>query len=145
VELTGTKIRIQYDRDDIRTLKAFTSTGDYIGDLRCSKSWRRFAHSIKTRKLINKHVSSNAFAMRDPFTGYFNHLLKNKNTPTLALELIRVYRECSPNRSEFSFEDSRMNGDNGSDSKNNPKNKKKGKTKTNDVDDEEFPQWDPDV
>jgi len=36
-------------------------------------------------------------------------------------------------------------GDNGSDSKNNPKNKKKGKTKTNDVDDEEFPQWDPDV
>ena len=87
------KIRLHFDRRDIRSVQASTLDGDELGELRAPLSWQRFAHSIATRQLIHRLTKTCRFSMRDPLSAYFQYLLDNKNQPKTALQLLQVYEE----------------------------------------------------
>jgi len=87
------KIRIEYDRRDIRTLHAFTLDGEDLGEVYAPKSWQRFPHTMSTRQWIHKHSKQYRLNMRDPLATYFHYLLENKDNPADALSLLRVYTE----------------------------------------------------
>lgn len=92
------KIRVEFDRSDVRQLKAFSPAGEYLGILEAPGTWQRFRHGLTTRKLIINCIKANHFAADDPFGGYFDYLLKHRTLPTEALELVRISREfgCNP-------------------------------------------------
>lgn len=92
-ELIGKKIQLKFDRRDIRTVQAYSPSGEYLGELLAPKSWRRFPHGITTRKRINKLVRQHHLQSPDLLGGYFDYLLQNRTLPKTALEIIRVYRE----------------------------------------------------
>lgn len=87
------QIRVQFDRRDIRTLRAMTLAGEDLGELQVSQSWQRFPHSLATRQRIHKVNKQHRLNVRDPLSSYFQHLLKHKDTPTSMLGLVRVYSE----------------------------------------------------
>lgn len=87
------RIRVEFDRRDIRTLHAYTLSGDSLGDLHVSKPWQRFPHSLATRQWIHTHNKQYRFNARDPLSDYFRILLENKGKPKMAQSLMRVYNE----------------------------------------------------
>lgn len=109
--LVNKEITITYDSKDIRILTAFYQ-GKRLGVLYAPKSWQTYAHSIKTRKLINRLVKEKKLDHKDPLVGYFDYVLENKGKSKGALELIRVYREYnqqttfSPSSNPYSKENS---------------------------------------
>lgn len=103
-DIIGKKIKIKYDRRDIRQLTAFTLTGDYLGVLYAPKSWQSFSHSVKTRQYINKHVKHYRSTARDILSSYFNEALKDRNTPKGAMKVIQIYREFTSNGVDIKLE-----------------------------------------
>ncbi len=91
--IIGKQIKIKFDRRDIRSVKAYTLTGEFLGVLYAPKSWQAFSHSVRTRQYINKHVRHFRRFSTDLLSAYFNEVLENRNTPKGAMEVIRVYRE----------------------------------------------------
>lgn len=89
------KIRIKFNRMDIRTLEAFTLDGEFLGTIYAPKSWRRFKHSIHTRQLINKLTKDHTLQDSDPLSGYAQYLLDRKKQPKYALQLARLASEAS--------------------------------------------------
>ncbi|NKI17982.1 hypothetical protein HCU74_11260 [Spongiibacter sp. KMU-166] len=87
------KINIQYDWRDIRTLNAYSPSGEELGVFRAPLSWQRFPHSVMTRRAITKLQKTHKFTTPDILGGYFDHLLVHKKLPDAARELIRLYRE----------------------------------------------------
>ena len=87
------RIRVEFDRRDIRTLQAFDLSGNALGELHAPASWRRYPHILATRQFILKNTKRHHFNARDPLAAYFRHLLENKNQPKTALSLLRVYEE----------------------------------------------------
>lgn len=92
------KITVHFDRRDIRHLHAYTLTGDYLGEINAPISWQRFAHSLATRQVIHEHSKTYRYGMRDPLAGYFKHLLDNRDKPSVALQMVRVYEEFTRDR-----------------------------------------------
>jgi putative transposase len=92
-ELARQKIRIEFDRRDLRQLKAFTLRGEFLGILNAPATWQRFPHTLSTRKMIMKLVKQGLIQSDDPFAGYYDHLLHHRTLPAQALELVRVHRE----------------------------------------------------
>lgn len=93
VKWVGKKIRVDFNRNDIRYLQATSLNGLHLGMLSAPRSWLRFSHSLKTRKLIISLVNQSKLHTDDPLGCYFATLLKNRAQPSSALELVRVYRE----------------------------------------------------
>lgn len=89
-------VTVTYDWRDIRCIKAYTSAGQPLGEMRGPRSWMHFPHSVLTRRHIRDAVKAQRFKDRDPLGGYFKYLVENKHIPKFAQELIRVYREFSP-------------------------------------------------
>lgn len=89
------KIAISFDRRDIRTLQATTLDGQTLGELTVQQPWRRFAHSVATRRVVHRFAASNRRHARDPLAGYLSHLLTQRETPSGALSLLRLYRESA--------------------------------------------------
>ncbi|MDC0494782.1 hypothetical protein OAN87_01975 [bacterium] len=87
------KIIIEYDRRDIRWLNARTLDGKDLGRLAAPQSWLRFSHGIATRQLINKKVKQHQYHGRDPLAAHFRHLLEQKGSPKIALQMVRVHDE----------------------------------------------------
>lgn len=87
------KITIRFDRRDIRHLHAYTMKGDDLGELNAPMSWQRFAHSLATRQVIHERSKTYRYGMRDPLSGYFKYLLDNRDKPSKALQMVRVYEE----------------------------------------------------
>jgi hypothetical protein len=48
-ELIGKELRLYYDADDIRVLRAYESDGTELGELRAEGLWRLTPHSLDTR------------------------------------------------------------------------------------------------
>jgi len=92
--LIGKKIKIRFDRRDIRSVQAYSLEGELLGTLRAPKSWQRFAHSLSTRKRIFKEMKMWKCKTLDPLAEYFHLLLIDKHTPNRALEIVRVAREA---------------------------------------------------
>ncbi len=95
--LVGETVRVKFDRRDIRRLNVFTEDGIEVGWLVAPHSWRRFKHSLSTRKHINSLVRSSTLHSTDPLAAHFDLLLKNRGTPKNNLEIVRVYQEFTDN------------------------------------------------
>ena len=93
VDLYGKKIIILINVNDIRTVKASTESGTYLGDLYVAKSWQKYPLSFKTYQKIKRVVKRKRLLTRDYQSGYFDSLLNEKHVPKKALEIIRVARE----------------------------------------------------
>ena len=89
----GQKIFIQFDRRDIRELRAFSREGEDLGTLKAPLTWQRFPHSLVTARYIHKLVKADRLKAQDPFGGYYDYLTNHRELPTAALELIRITRE----------------------------------------------------
>ncbi len=88
-------IRVEFDRNDIRSLRAYTNTGQDLGVLTVESPWRRYPHSLATRQWIHKNAKHYHLNMRDPLASYFNLALKARGKPSEALSLLRIYTEFS--------------------------------------------------
>lgn len=91
--LARQKIRVEYQRSDIRHLHAYNARGEFLGTLEAPQSWQRFPHSLATRKLILKLIRQNHIRSIDPLGAYFDYILQHRTLPSQALELVRVTRE----------------------------------------------------
>lgn len=92
---TEKKIRVEFNRRDIRSLHAYTLQGKDLGTLDVASPWRRFAHTIATRLWIHKHAKQYHLNMRDPLSSYFRWMINNRGKPDTALSLLRVYNDFS--------------------------------------------------
>lgn len=88
------KLRIRYDRRDIRHVRAYSPDGVFVGVLSAPSSWQRFAHSLYTRKKIFKEMKSWRRQSADPLAEYFHRIAEQRHLPSNALELIRIFREA---------------------------------------------------
>lgn len=88
------KVRIRYDRRDVRAVLAYTLGGQYLGELYAPKSWMRFAHSLSTRRIIIKAMKEWRYHSPDILAEFFHQLSLQKETPSAALELVRITREA---------------------------------------------------
>ena len=86
-------MEIRFDYRDIRVLRVYTLTGEYLGEVRAPRPWQRYAHGVKTRQYIHKYCSVNKRKMKDPLSEFFWLQLQRKNQPKAALEIVRLYRE----------------------------------------------------
>lgn len=93
-------IRVTFDRRDIRTLQAFTLSGEPLGELFVARPWQRYPHSIATRQWLHRNARVHRFSLRDPLGDYFRYLLKQRGKPETALSLLRVYTEFTAGQSE---------------------------------------------
>lgn len=89
-DLVGKKIIIQIDSRDIRTIKATTLDGKYLGVIKCPMSWQIFPLSLTTKQQVMKLVRIKKINSKDPLAGYFIYLLNNKHLPHIALELYKL-------------------------------------------------------
>jgi putative transposase len=87
------RVRVVFDRRDIRKLHAYTLDGEDLGEIIVSRNWRRFPHTLATRAWIHKYHREFVYDERDPLSSYFHHLLDHKNKERAALSLLRVYTE----------------------------------------------------
>ncbi len=87
------KVTAFYDGNDIRTLDIYRKDGSFVGKCRAPRIWMQRPLSIRTRKKIMSLVKEKKISAIDPHTEYFNYLLKHKESPSIALELVHAYRE----------------------------------------------------
>ena len=92
-DMKGKTIWIEFNRNDVRELTAISDTGEHLGMLQAPAPWRRFPHSLTTRKFIQELIKAGHVKAEDPFGSYFDYLLAHRALPTEALELVRVSRE----------------------------------------------------
>ena len=91
--MAGQKIRVEFNRSDLRQLTAYSLHGTLLGILRAPATWQRFPHTLSTRKLIMKCIRQGLIQADDPFGAYYDYLLQHRTLPSAALELVRVHRE----------------------------------------------------
>jgi hypothetical protein len=97
------RIRVVFDRRDIRILKAYTPEGEELGELHAPRPWLRFPHSLATRQYIHTHSRAYRIGMRDPLADYFRYLLERRGKPEVALSLLRVYTEFTAGQTSGLF------------------------------------------
>ncbi|WP_166260604.1 hypothetical protein [Marinobacter salicampi] len=97
IKLTSLKsqVVIEYDRRDIRRIRAKTLKGEDLGELRAPQSWQRFAHSVSTRRMLFKNQRAHRADQHDPVTGWFSDLLEKRDQPKIASQILRIYQEIS--------------------------------------------------
>ncbi|MCW9012298.1 MAG: hypothetical protein OQL06_00830 [Gammaproteobacteria bacterium] len=88
-----TRIRVEFDRRDLRTLHAFSLSGEDLGELTVRSPWRRFPHTLATRQWIHNNAKTYRLNMRDPLADFFRLLLEHRGKLSSGLSLLRVYSE----------------------------------------------------
>jgi putative transposase len=94
--LFNQKIRIRFDRRDIRSVQAFTDRGKSLGTIRAPKTWQHSPHGVTTRRYIFKLVKQKRLRAPDLLAGYMEYLLNNRHHEKQALTLLRAHRELYP-------------------------------------------------
>jgi hypothetical protein len=89
----GKKILIKYRINAICYVKAYTLEGEYLGELNAPKTWLRFEHGVTTRRYIMRLIKEERLQQSDPLGSYYDYLLHHRDTPSVALEMVRVNRE----------------------------------------------------
>lgn len=100
-ELVNSEIVIEYDIRDIRRISAYSCLGDKLGTLSAPKSWQNYPLSLSTLRKIRGDTQRLRGLGVDPLAGYFEFLLANKDRPSQATELLRVYKEYSSSTSSL--------------------------------------------
>lgn len=95
--LVGKKLRIYFNSQDIRHVKAFFEDGAELGTLIASRSWRRTPHSLRQRQEIQRLVRLGKLHYRegdDAIEAYVNHKRKlaktNKRAASSLAELAKT-------------------------------------------------------
>ena len=104
--LIGTRVVVNIDEDDLRTVEAFAPGGASLGVLMASKRWRYTRHSRRTRRAINSLIQKRLlFEAEHPdiVRGYMQYLSETKKkgkkgktappSPQQATEAARLARE----------------------------------------------------
>lgn len=94
--VADTHLILHYDRRDIRTLQAYSLTGERLGILYAPRVWARYPHGVMLRRTIMKACRKRRKHIKDPLSWYFRELLDMRDKPGFALELLRVAREIAP-------------------------------------------------
>ncbi len=84
---------IRFDRRDIRSLQVQTLDGRALGAVYAPRTWQRYAHSLATRKRINRIIREGYISRRDPLGNYFNYTAAHRELPSQALSLVQLSRE----------------------------------------------------
>jgi len=96
-ELLGEKIRIDYDPRDIRSVKAFKLTGEFIGELKAPMTQQHFPLSIQTLKMMKRRSMGSTGKVMGTVDEYFIELSNSTDSPKSNLEMARLAREIFPN------------------------------------------------
>lgn len=89
-KLIGKKIIVSIDSRDIRSLKASTIDGEYLGIIKCPMSWQLYPLSLTTKQHVQKLVKNKIIDSKDPLAGYFAYLFNNVHLPKISLELYKL-------------------------------------------------------
>jgi hypothetical protein len=92
------KVLAIFNIDDIRTLRVTRLNGEALGIFRAPESWQTYPHTVKTRTYANKLTKAGKIGKSEALDKYFNHILEHKESPSYALELVRIYREFKINK-----------------------------------------------
>lgn len=93
--LIGKKLTIRIKPHDYRYVEAYIDDGIYLGMLTVEASWRHIAHSVTTRKLVNRALAKKEFQIAEgqhPVLAWQKHLIANAS-PANARELKRLQEE----------------------------------------------------
>lgn len=94
-ELKNQLVQIQFDRRDIRTIKAYTLDGRTLGTLSAPKSWQRWPVSLYTVKTVKRWAEQTKIKSIDPLADYFDFIASNRHVPKYITEIVRLNRESS--------------------------------------------------
>jgi hypothetical protein len=81
--LIGVKLLLKITPHDYRTVEAYLPDGIYLGVLTVEAAWREVAHSVTTRKLINRALGKKEFRLvsgQNPIIAWNKHLRGNSST-----------------------------------------------------------------
>ncbi len=92
-KLVGKEIRIEYDIDDMRVIKAYKKSGKYLGELRPPVSRRGFPLSLKTLRYIENRARKTGDMSIKTADDLIRHLSQKKLTAANLSNIVRLYRE----------------------------------------------------
>lgn len=88
-----TRIRVAFDRRDIRRLKAFRLDGSSLGELWAPARWQTHPHSLATRSFLHKRCRALVSQSRDPLSDHLDTLRRTMAKPTEVRQFLRTYQE----------------------------------------------------
>ncbi|MED5530710.1 MAG: hypothetical protein VYA99_10195 [Pseudomonadota bacterium] len=98
LEIIGKQITIEFDRGDIRFLKAYLPSGEFLGNLRVSTSWLSFPHNMKLRKKAHKDVRAFKLHKPDKLAAYFHLQLTELQNQQNMLEVAKLHKAFTGGR-----------------------------------------------
>lgn len=94
--MIGKKLIVRIQPNDYREVEAYLADGTFFGLMTVEAAWRGIAHSVTTRKLINRALSKREFEIvegQNPVLAWRKHLTANAN-PSNIRELKRLLDEA---------------------------------------------------
>lgn len=88
-----TKIRIAFDRRDIRRLKAFRLDGTRLGELWAPARWQTYPHSLATRSFLHQRRKTIVTNSLDPLSAHLQEQRKTMAKPAEVRQFLRTYQE----------------------------------------------------
>jgi len=106
--LIGTKLTIRITPSDYRYVEAYLPNGIFFGTLTVEAAWRNIAHSVTTRRLVNRAFYKREFEIMEgenPLLAWRRHMRTTPN-PANNRELQRLKVESKGQVSEAPMKDS---------------------------------------
>ena len=107
-DLIGKPLRIYYDADDIRVLRAFLADGTELGELKAGGIWAMTPHSLELRQRIfrAKRLRQLEFgASDDPVEAYLQFKRGQKRSRKVASEIAQIKEAISEGKRNSTVED----------------------------------------
>lgn len=87
------RVRIRYDRRDIRQVELFRTNGQALGPLVCPGSWRACPHGIATRRQLFQQHRALIRASLDPITDFLRQQRAHLDHPSAVTKFLETYQE----------------------------------------------------
>ncbi|KMM77960.1 hypothetical protein [Pseudomonas deceptionensis] len=111
--LIDTALTIRITPSDYRTVEAYLPSGIFFGVLTVEAAWRKIAHSVTTRRLVNRALYKREFEIlegENPLLAWRRHM-RAHSSPANNRELQRLSVECRGQDTEAPINDSAENGE----------------------------------
>ena len=113
-QLIGKTLRIYYDADDIRSLRAFLPDGSELGELKVGGLWRMSPHSLEMRQRIfkAKRLRQVQFSEKDDpvqvYLQFKRSQAKRSRKAASEIAQIRQLRDAKPAKDPANTEESSL-------------------------------------
>lgn len=87
------KVKISYDRRDLRQVEVFRTNGEALGPAVCPGSWRAFPHGISTRRYLFRKQRKLIRASLDPLTDFLRQQRARLDHPNDVTKFLETYQE----------------------------------------------------